>query len=154
MKVFWWQSEAILDPSLQIITMSEAVCHHLGFQYDLRIWLHMQLANGKVDESLGLTCNVSACIGEIIVYIQVHVICSTAYNILLDQPFNILMCSIVHNFVNKAQTITIQDPGTGTISTVPKKPRGRLQHYLPSAMMAHLAVEVKQQGNFCSASRI
>ena len=75
--------EAILDPGSQIIVMSEAVCHHLGLQYDPRICLHMQLANGEVDESLRLACNVSAHIGNIVVYIQVHVICSPAYDVLL-----------------------------------------------------------------------
>ena len=114
--------EAILDPGSQIIAMSEAVCHHLGLQYDPRIRLHMQLVNGEVDESLGLARNVLARIGNIVVYIQVHVIRSPAYDILLGRPFDILMCSIVHNFPNEAQTITISDPNTGLVSTIPTKP--------------------------------
>ncbi|KAF8219952.1 hypothetical protein L208DRAFT_1336600 [Tricholoma matsutake] len=117
--------EAILDPGSQIIAMSEAVCHHLGLQYDPRICLHMQSVNGDVDESLGLACNVSACIGNIVVYIQVHVIHSPAYDILLGRPFDVLTCSIVHNSPNKAQTITISNPNTGLISTIPTKTRGQ-----------------------------
>ncbi|KAF8233206.1 hypothetical protein L208DRAFT_1268098 [Tricholoma matsutake] len=114
--------EAILDPGSQIIVMSEAVCHHLSLQYDLRICLHMQSANGDVDESLGLACNVSAHIGNIVIYIQVHVIRLPAYDILLGHPFDVLTCSIVRNFPNKVQTITISDPNTGLVSTIPTKP--------------------------------
>ncbi|KAF8237605.1 hypothetical protein L208DRAFT_1108457, partial [Tricholoma matsutake] len=116
--------EAILDPGSQIIAMLEAVCHHLGLQYHLRICLHMQSANGDVDESLGLVCNVSARIGNIVVYIQVHVIHSPAFDILLGCPFDVLMRSVVHNFLNKVQTITISDLNTALVSTIPTKPRG------------------------------
>ncbi|KAF8229250.1 hypothetical protein L208DRAFT_1287589, partial [Tricholoma matsutake] len=117
--------EVILDPSSQIITMSEAVCHHLSLQYDPCIHLHMQSANGDVDESLGLACNVSARIGNIVVYIQVHVIHSPAYDILLSHPFDVLMHSIVCNFPNKVQTITISDLNTGLVSTILTKPQGQ-----------------------------
>ena len=95
--------------------MLEAVCHHLSLQYDLCIRLHMQSVNGEVDESLGLACNISARIGNIVVYIQVHVIRSPAYDILLGHPFNVLMRSIVRNFLNEAQTITISNLNTGLV---------------------------------------
>ena len=55
--------EAIVDPGSQIITMSEAVCHDLGLQYDPHIWLYMQSVNGEVYQSLRLACNI-----------QVHII--------------------------------------------------------------------------------
>ena len=61
--------EAVLDPGSQIIAMLEA-----GLQYNLCIHLHMQLANGEVDESLGLTYIISAHIGNIVIYIHIHVI--------------------------------------------------------------------------------
>ena len=146
--------EAILDPGSQIIAMSEAVCHHLGLQYDPRIRLHMQSANGEVDESLGLARNVSAHIGNIVVYIQVHVIRSPAYDILLGRPFDVLTCSIVRNFPNEAQTITISDPNTGLVSTIPTKPRGRPRHYLSHSAMPVVPVNFAQSGNFRVASRI
>jgi hypothetical protein len=50
--------EGIIDPGSQIIAMSEAVFHDIGLAYDLFIKLNMQSANGKVDQSLGLSCNV------------------------------------------------------------------------------------------------
>jgi hypothetical protein len=50
--------EGIIDPGSQIIAMSEAVCHDIGLAYDPSIKLNMQSANGKVDQSLSLPCNV------------------------------------------------------------------------------------------------
>ena len=42
-------TECIVDPSSQIIAMSEAVCHDLALIYDLTIQLNMQLANSEID---------------------------------------------------------------------------------------------------------
>jgi hypothetical protein len=60
--------EAIIDPGSQIIAMSDAVCHNCGLQYDPTIQLNMQLANGEIDRSLGLSRNVPCRFGDIILY--------------------------------------------------------------------------------------
>jgi hypothetical protein len=88
----------------------------------------MQSANGEVDQSLGLARNVPMTIGEITLYIQIHVICSPAYDILLGRPFDILTKSVVRNYANEDQTITIRDPNRGLLATIPTVPRGRLRH--------------------------
>ena len=75
--------ECILDPGCQIIAMSETICHNLGLAYDLSIVLHTQLANGTLDQSLSLSHNVPFQIGTITMYLQVHVINSPAYDVLL-----------------------------------------------------------------------
>ncbi|KAJ7177321.1 hypothetical protein C8R43DRAFT_1118325 [Mycena crocata] len=116
--------ECIVDPGSQIIAMSEAVCHELALVYDPRIILQMQSANGSISPSLGLARNVPFLIGDITLYLQVHVVRGPAYDILLGRPFDVLTQSIVHNFANEDQTITICDPNTGHISTVPTVPRG------------------------------
>jgi hypothetical protein len=118
------KKECILDPGCQIVAMSEETCHDLGLAYDPRIKLHMQSANGNLDWSLGLARNVPFLIGTITLYMQVHVIRSPAYDILLGRPFDILTESIVRNFANEDQTITINDPNTGQRATVPTLPRG------------------------------
>jgi len=99
--------------------MSEAICHELGLAYDPSIVLHMQSANGTLDQSLGLSRNVPFQIGKITIYLQVHVISSPAYDVLLGRPFDVLTESVVRNFANEDQTITIQDPNTGRRVTVP-----------------------------------
>jgi hypothetical protein len=75
--------EGIIDPGSQIIAMSEAVCHDIGLAYDLSIKLNMQSANSEVDQSLSLACNVPCKINSITLYLQIHIIRSPPYNILL-----------------------------------------------------------------------
>jgi hypothetical protein len=117
--------EAILDPGSQIIAMAEDICFDLGLAYDPTIVLNMQSANGEVDQSLGLARNVPIQIGDMTLYIQIHIIRSPAYDILLGRPFDILTESVVRNFANEDQTITIFDPNSGRRATVPTSARGR-----------------------------
>ncbi|EED82852.1 predicted protein [Postia placenta Mad-698-R] len=77
------QIECIVDPGSQIVAMSEEVCLGLNLLFDPTIQLNMQSANGEVDRLLGLIQNVPFCIGEIVLYLQAHVIRNAAYNILL-----------------------------------------------------------------------
>jgi hypothetical protein len=114
--------EDIIDPGSQIIAMSEAVCHDIGLAYDPSIKLHMQSANGEVDQSLSLSHNIPCKINTITLYLQIHIIWSLAYDILLGQPFDVLTESTVKNFPNEDQTITIVDPNTKCSITIPTLP--------------------------------
>ncbi|EIW58983.1 uncharacterized protein TRAVEDRAFT_48115 [Trametes versicolor FP-101664 SS1] len=117
--------EAIVDPGCMIVAMSEHVCHHLGLLYDPTIRLNMQSANGEVEKSLGLVQNMPFKVSTIVVYLQVHVVCNAAYDMLLGRPFDVLTKSVIKNFDNEDQTITIKCPNTGQIATIPTIPRGR-----------------------------
>ena len=119
------QVEAILDPGSQIIAMSEDVCIDLALPYDPAVILTMQSANGEVDQSLGLARNIPLCIAGITLYVQIHVIRSPAYDILLGRPFDTLTASVVRNYANEDQTITILDPNSDNRATIPTSPRGR-----------------------------
>jgi hypothetical protein len=118
------QVESMVDGGSQIIAISEAISHELSIPYDPRIILKMQSANGAVTPSLSLARNVPFRIWDITLYLQVHVLRSPAYNILLGRPFDILTESVILNFSDENQTITIRDPNTGTVSTVHTIPRG------------------------------
>ncbi|PFH49270.1 hypothetical protein AMATHDRAFT_147982 [Amanita thiersii Skay4041] len=89
----------------------------------------MQSANGEVDQSLGLARNVPFHINSITVYLQCHVIRSPAYDILLGHPFDVLTKSVVVNFKNEDQTITLRDPNSGKVITVPTLPRSLPCHH-------------------------
>jgi hypothetical protein len=115
--------EGIIDPGSQIIAMSEAVCHDIGLAYDPSIKLNMQSANGEVDQSLGLARNVPCKINSITLYLQIHIIRSPAYDILLGRPFDVLTESTVKKFPNEDQTITIVNPNTKRSVTIPMLPR-------------------------------
>jgi hypothetical protein len=118
------QVEAILDPGCQIFAMSEEVCITLGIVYDPNVCLNMVSANRGIDQSLGLAKNVPFKIGEIMVYLQVHVLRQPAYDILLGRPFDVLMESVVVNYSNKNQTITILGPNTRHKVTIPTVKHG------------------------------
>jgi hypothetical protein len=122
------QIECIVDGGSQIIAMAEAVCHELALSYDPRIILRMQSANGSVNPSLGLARNVPFRIGDITLYLQVHIVRNPAYDVLLGRPFDVLTQSIVRNFANEDQTITICDPNSGKLATVPTVPRSPPRH--------------------------
>ncbi|EED81133.1 predicted protein [Postia placenta Mad-698-R] len=98
------QIECIVDPGSQIVAMSEEVCLGLNLLFDPTIQLNMQSANGEVDRSLGLIRNVPFRI---------------AYDILLGRPFDVLTQSVVKNFADENQTITILCPNTGETVTIP-----------------------------------
>ncbi|KAF8239196.1 hypothetical protein L208DRAFT_1238774 [Tricholoma matsutake] len=117
------QVESVVDPGSSIISMAEDVCHELGLAYDSSIWLPMQSANGTVDETLSLACNVPCNLGRITLYMQIHVIRDPAYNILLGRPFDVLTESIIRNYWNKAQTIMICDPNSTWTATIPSIPQ-------------------------------
>jgi hypothetical protein len=115
--------EGIIDLGSQINAMSEAVCHDIGLAYGPSIKLNMQLANGEVDQSLGLARNVPCKINSITLYLQIHIIRSPAYDILLGRPFDVLTESTVKNVPNEDQTITIVDPNTKHSVMIPTLPR-------------------------------
>ena len=116
--------KAILDPGCQIVAMSKEVCNALALHYDPTIRLHMMSTNGGVNQSLGLARNVPFVVGDITVYLQVHILRNLAHDILLGRPFDDLTQSIVRNFTNKNQTITIIDLNTGRKAIIPMIPRG------------------------------
>ncbi|KAJ7229517.1 hypothetical protein B0H12DRAFT_1077432 [Mycena haematopus] len=118
------QIESIVDGGSQIVAMAETICHELGLSYDPRIILRMQSANGSVSPSLGLARNVPFRIADIILYLQVHIVRNPAYDVLLGRPFDVLTQSVIRNYANEDQTITICDPNSGKMATVPTIPRG------------------------------
>ena len=118
------KKECILDSGCQVITISKAVSHELVISYDLTFCISMQSANGELDMSLGLARNVPFKIGPVTFYLQAHVIDSNAYDVLLGRPFDVLTESVIRNFANEDQTITIHDPNTGQQVTVPTLARG------------------------------
>ena len=73
---------------------------------------------------LGLARNVPFVIGSLTLYLQVHIIRNAAYDILLGRPFDVLTKSVVRNYKNAVQTITLHCPNTDQVTTVPKFERG------------------------------
>jgi hypothetical protein len=112
------QVEAILDPGCQVVTMSEEVCNMLAITYNPDVCLSMVSANGGVDQLLRLVHKVSFLVSDIMLYLQVHILRSPVYDILLGRPFDILTQSVVCNYRNENQTITIKDPNSSKSTTI------------------------------------
>ncbi|KNZ76625.1 hypothetical protein J132_09370 [Termitomyces sp. J132] len=117
--------ECIHDSGSQIISMSAEIASDIGLSYNPNIVLNMQSANGTMDQSLGLARNIPCTIGNITVYLQIHVLQSPAYDILLRCLFDVLTRSMVNTLSNVETTITITDPNTGQRCTIPTFPRGK-----------------------------
>ncbi|KAG5633681.1 hypothetical protein H0H81_006041, partial [Sphagnurus paluster] len=124
------QVECIVDSGSQIVAMSEEVCHELKIKYDPSVILNMQSANGCLDPSLGLARNVPCTIGDLTLYLQIHVIRNPAYDILLGRPFDVLTSSNVKTYPDGNTVVTITDPNSGDVLAIPTFARG--EHRRPT----------------------
>ncbi|KAG6838279.1 hypothetical protein C0991_000581, partial [Blastosporella zonata] len=115
--------DCIVDSGSQVVAISEAMAVKFGLTWDPQITLKMVSANSQSDNTLGLARNVPFTVGHITFFLQFHVIRNPSYDVLLSRPFDVLTKSEVKT-QNKAQTIiTISDPNTGKVLTVPTFPR-------------------------------
>ena len=105
-------------------------CMKLNLSWDPTVVIHMQSANRQVEKTLGLARNVPFLFGEIMVYLQVHIIREPAYKVLLGWPFDALTESEVKNSKDGAQLVTITDPNTGNKVTLPTYTRGQTPRIL------------------------
>ncbi|KAJ3780471.1 hypothetical protein GGU10DRAFT_279342 [Lentinula aff. detonsa] len=109
----------ITDGGCSIVGMSDAVCNALGITFDPTKKIEIQSANRGVDLTLGLAKDVPFRFGEITVFLQVHIIPSPAYDVLLGRPFEILTQAIFHNFLSGEQHLTLTDPNNNRVVTIP-----------------------------------
>ncbi|KAG5649750.1 hypothetical protein H0H81_002199 [Sphagnurus paluster] len=124
------QVKCIVDSGSQIVAMSEEVCHELKIKYDPSIILNMQSANGCLDPLLSLARNVPCTISDLTLYLQIHVICNPAYNILLGCPFDVLTSSNVKTYPDGNTVVTITDPNSGDVLAIPTFAHASTSSYL------------------------
>jgi hypothetical protein len=116
--------ECIIDNGSQIVSMSLRLAVKLMLSWDPDISMLMEVANGQLKPTEGLAKNVPFVFGDITVYLQVHVIDQTAYDVLLGRPFDILTESNIQNYTDGSSTITIKDPNSGRRTRLPTHARG------------------------------
>ena len=119
--------ECLLDPGCEVVAMSERIAlkHHLEWDPSLRIPLTS--ANGTTDWSCGTAQDVHFTFGGITSYLQVHILPAASYDVLLGRPFDRLLATIVRNFPDGSQTITLHDPNSRHILTFATWARGELR---------------------------
>ena len=109
----------ILDSGCSIVAMSEACCNALHVSFDPAFRIPVQSANGEMDMTLGLARNVPFRFGDVTAFLQVHIIPSPAYDVLMGRPFDILTQSMVQNYASGAQHVTLHDPNNHNNITIP-----------------------------------
>ena len=105
--------ESLLDGGSQIVSMAKDVAEKLKIAWDPGITVHMESANKALEQTLGLAKNVPLKFGHIVIYLQIHIIKSPAYKMLLGRPFDSITESLVKNEKDGSQTLTLTDPNTG-----------------------------------------
>ena len=113
----------VTDGGCSIVAMSDAACNMFGIAFDPTRQIPLQSANGETDFSLGLAKDVPFRFGEIVVFLQVLVVPSPAYDILLGHPFEVLAQANIVNFLLGDQDFTLTDPNTHKTLTIPTIPR-------------------------------
>jgi hypothetical protein len=111
--------ECILHSGSQIVSISEAVWQTLNQELNPHWKITMQSANGLHNKSLSLVENLKLEISSMKLHVQAHVIHNPAYIVLLGRPFNVLTASHIKNYRDESQTITITDPNSGKMVSIP-----------------------------------
>ena len=119
------ETESLLDSGSQIISMSREVAKQLDVTWDPDITIEMESANRSLERTLGLAKNVPFHCGYITVYLQIHIMASPAYKVLLGRPFDIVTESLVKNERDGSQTLTLTDPNTGDRCVMDTHERGK-----------------------------
>lgn len=122
------EEEALLDSGSQIIAMSREAAIDARVVWDPEITINMQSANGEISSTCGLASNVPVSLGDITVYLQIHIVDDPPYRLLLGRPFDILTESRVVNASEGAQMIVITDPNTKQRANLPTYSRGELPY--------------------------
>ena len=126
--------ECILDPGSQIVAINASKCFELGIPYDHNSRIPMQSANGTVTETKGLARDVPVELrGGIVLYLQMHVVESAAYDILLGRPFDVLTACVAKNDSAGRQEIVVTCPNTKRSLTIPTYARGEAPSVKPEA---------------------
>ncbi|KAE9384946.1 hypothetical protein BT96DRAFT_841393 [Gymnopus androsaceus JB14] len=113
----------VADSGCSIVAMSDTTSNALGLSFNPKRRIPLQSANGKTDWTLGVAKDVPFRFGEIISFLQVHIVESPAYDVLLGHPFEILTQAHIQNFLSGDQHYTLTDPNTDKVVMIPTIPR-------------------------------
>ncbi|KAF8812818.1 hypothetical protein BYT27DRAFT_7220782 [Phlegmacium glaucopus] len=102
--------EATIDDGLQILTDETIV---------------MESANLTKDKTMGLIKNLKLIIGGYDFYIQAQVVKNAPYEVLLGWPFFTLTEASHQYYSNGDSRLTVLDPNTQELITIPTRPRNR-----------------------------
>lgn len=152
-------TEAILDSGCQIVAIDCQTAVELNLVWDPTVTIRLQDVHGGLEETAGLARNVPFQIGEITIYLQLHVQQRAPFDVLIGRPFDVLTESVIKNHADGSQEVTITDPNTGnkcTMGTHIRSTRRRLRtdnpEFKPKLVPEHAGSSnnpvKEEQGNF------
>ncbi|KAF6745212.1 hypothetical protein DFP72DRAFT_1091838 [Ephemerocybe angulata] len=119
---------AILDEGSQIIGLRRDIWERLGLPLRSDHTMVMESANGSTSRTLGVIPDLLVRIGTCEFRLQVQVVEEAGYEMLLGRPFHVLAQAQMQHHRDGSGVITLTDPQTRAVITVPTKARGEALH--------------------------
>ena len=111
--------ECIIDRGLQIVAMSDIVWAKLRNNLQTDKSITMETVNASVLATQGRLHNVKFTFGDLDLYLQVQVVPSAPYEVLLGRPFLMLKTCTTCDWPDGDQQITIINPNSGQTAMIP-----------------------------------
>jgi len=96
--------------------------------------MNMISANALSNQTIGLIHDLKVTIGAYNFYLQVQVVENASYEMLLGRPFLTLTEANTQHYANGDSHITLQDPNSKAILTLPTCARGNAQEKQSASM--------------------
>ena len=135
------QVEAILDEGSQIVGLRKDIWEKLGVPVRSDHKMNMISANASSNQTIGLIHDLKVTIGAYNFYLQVQVVENASYEMLLGRPFLTLTEANTQHYANGDSHITLQDPNSKAIITLPTRARGNAQDQ-HSAHVGSLEIDI------------
>jgi hypothetical protein len=119
------KANAILDKGSQIIGIRRELWERLALPLRADHGVTMEAANSTTSPTRGLLPNLRLLVGGCVFYVQAQVVDHASYDVLLGRPFHTLCQALVKHFLDGGAEITLTDPNTHAIVTIPTKARVR-----------------------------
>ena len=119
------QEECVLDGGSEIVSMGKAVAIAMGLTWDPLLSCTMGGSTNHKERTIGIACNVHMGAGDVVAYLQIHILENPPYKILLGRPFDVLMKSQMRTRTDGSSEIELTDPNTGNVAVVPTYDRGK-----------------------------
>ena len=117
--------EALADDGSQIISIRRDVWERFGSPIRSDHVMVMESANLSKNETMGLLQNLKIVIGGYEFYVQAQVVQNAPYELLLGRPFFTLTQATHRHFSNGSSHLTLVDPNTQAVITIPTHARKR-----------------------------
>ncbi|KAF8800844.1 hypothetical protein BYT27DRAFT_7227300 [Phlegmacium glaucopus] len=118
--------EAVVDDGSQIINLRQDCWAKLGIPLRADHAIVMESANTSKNRTMGLLHDLRIIIGGYNFYVQAQVVRDAAYEMLIGRPFFTLTRATTQHFQNGDAHITLVDPNTHAVITIPTRSRNRI----------------------------